>query len=153
MNFARSALIVLVVLLLVAGGYFAFYSFQRSAAVAKEEIEKPDYQQAVAEAERARFQELIAAVILFPLTAWLLALAGLPPQSIPRNVIAGLLSFVLVFTAFSHYMEQQFQARYARASLPLSSVTLSAQFAIAGIVLSLIVFFALERWNVWRLAR
>jgi hypothetical protein len=152
----RSVRFAFALLFLVFLGVLCFFIYQAIANtrnVPAEVQNSPDFTIALRSAERVRFVELLAAAVLFPITAYFLAIGGAPRASWLRNLLGAFFVFLLVFVVFAKYMESSFQNTFPSAPLPLTALQTAGFYAAGGILLVWLLFFATERIHAWRVAK
>ena len=134
-------------------GYFIYLQFVNSKNVPQEVVSSPDYQIALAQAERLRIEALFLAPVVFLIAVFALSHYRLPRTSWLRTILAIAITFLPVFVVFSKLMEADFQRTFPGAPLPLSALLTITEFALGGIFMIGFVFFVTERIRVWRVAR
>jgi hypothetical protein len=143
-----SSIIVTILLLvvLVACGYFLHQYFEQAKNLPKDESGTDEWKVAVNQARHLRYGELPACWFLLPAVSFALARLKAPTRiSWLRNTIAILFTFAVVFLITTALMHGALAERNSSYVLPPSAIWDAIWFAASSLFVMALILFVIER--------
>lgn len=150
---ATLIVMVLVLSILGASGYYAYQYVDQAKNLPKEVLESDDWKAAVNQVRQYRTGAFAACLLLLPLISFGLAWLKAPTRtSWFRNIVANLVTFAIVFIVTTSLMDGALAERNVSYVLPPAAISDAFWYAFSALLTMSVILFVIERIYVRRLA-
>ena len=142
----------LIILVLSLCGWYLYQDINESRKLPQDVESQTEFRTVLTETYQLRYSIPPAALILLPIIVWILAITRRVILSWLRTLLAVVITVTLLFTGFTNLFASRMQAENA-SYYPLFNTVLSLLvWVIVSTLLSLALWFAIERIYVRRIA-